>query len=68
MLGSSPTCNEDLLSYKHATRLRAETHSGVQARTRLRADLPTPAEAGFAKAGALQRAGTDTLFSNDLSE
>jgi hypothetical protein len=25
---------------------------------RLRADLPTPAEAGFAKAGALQRAGT----------
>jgi hypothetical protein len=25
---------------------------------RLRADLPTPAKAGFAKAGALQRAGT----------
>jgi hypothetical protein len=49
-------------SYEHATRLRAETHSGVQARTRLRADLPTPAEAGFAKAGALQRAGTVTLF------
>ena len=28
--------------------------------TRLRADLPTPAEAGFAKAGALQRAATGT--------
>jgi hypothetical protein len=36
-------------------------------RTRLRADLPTPAEAGFAKAGALQRAGTDTLFSLQLT-
>jgi hypothetical protein len=50
-------------SCKHTTRLRAETHSGVQARTRLRTDLPTPAEAGFGKAGALLRAGTVTLFS-----
>ena len=28
-------------------------YSGIQAWTRLRADLPTPAEAGFAKAGTL---------------
>ena len=35
---------------------------GHETRTRLRADFPTPAEAGFAKAGALQRAGTVTLF------
>jgi len=36
---------------------------GIQARTRFRADLPTPAEAGFAKAGTLQRAGTSHVIS-----
>ncbi len=30
--------------------------------TRLHADLPTPAVAGFAKAGALQRTGKATFF------
>jgi hypothetical protein len=35
---------------------------GNRSRTPLRGDLPTPAEAGFSKAGALQRAGTVTLF------
>ena len=43
--------HENSISNGHETRLRAETrHFGVQARTRLRAE-------------ALQRAGTDTLFS-----
>jgi len=35
--------------------------------TRLRADLPRPAEAGFAKAGTLQRAGKWTRRPDDFT-
>ena len=38
-------------------------HLGFQARTRFRANLPTAAKAGFAKAGTLQRAGTSHAIS-----
>ena len=34
--------------------------------TRLRADLPTPAEEDFAEAGALQGAGTETRRLGEL--